>query len=364
LQFLLKKNLWPGLVLITLSRLPHMKKLALAIFLFGVSCLSPGYGQSFSINRASFFSDTSVIQATIVANMDKILTNHRKKEIQVPGIFKTSIQDKDISDTILIRVRGNFRLEYCYVPPIRLKFNYKDSASLRSLKSLDLVSACKSSSDFEQFLLKEYLIYRIYNILTEKSFRTRLLHLNILDSSGKKKPVYIYAFLLEDVKDLAKRNGYKEWGKGPVKASAIDHQQVTMVSVFEYMIGNIDWGLSPNHNVKTIASLKDSIGGLGIVPYDFDYSGLVNATYAVSNDPELENVKQRKYIGLSRTPSELEETLSVFRQRKSQIYDLVNHFELLSSRSRKEIIDYLDEFYNMINHPDQVKSNLAPAPAQ
>ena len=341
-----------------------MKKLTLAIFLLSMSGISTGYSQSFSIDRARFFSDTSVIQATMIANMDKILTSHRKKEIQVPGIFRTSIQDKNISDTILIRVRGNFRLEYCYVPPIRIKFNYKDSSDLHTLKSLDLVSACKSSVDFEQYLLKEYLVYRIYNILTEKSFRTRLMHLNIQDSSGKKKPVYIYAFLLEDIKDLAKRNGYREWGKGSVKASTIDHKQVTLVSVFEYMIGNLDWGLSPNHNVKAIASLKDSVGGLGIVPYDFDYSGFVNATYAISNDPELENVKQRKYIGLSRTPSELEETLSIFRQRKTQIYDLVNHFELLSSRNRKEITDYLDEFYNMINHPDQVKSNLVPSPTQ
>jgi len=76
----------------------------------------------------------------------------------------------------------------------------------------------------------------------------------------------------------------------------------------------------------------------------------VNANYAVSNDPELENVKQRKYIGLTRTLPELEDALVIFRQRKIQIYDLINHFELLTSKSKKKTTDYLDEFYDMINH--------------
>ncbi len=336
-----------------------MKKLLHPFWLICIYWSSPVYSQSSSIDRVAFFSDTSTIQATLTTNLDRILTSHRKKEFEIPGVFKTSFPDgKIITDTVLLRVRGNFRLEYCYVPPIKIKFNYKDSSALHSLKSLDLVSACKTSPDFEQYLLKEYLIYRIYNLITEKSFRVRLMHLNFQDSAGKKKPVYIYTFLLEDLKDLAKRNGYKEWGKGNIKSSAIDRQQVTTVSIFEYMIGNLDWGLSPNHNVKLIISTKDSVGGLGIIPYDFDYSGFVNANYAVSNDPDLENVKQRKYIGLTRTLPELEEALTVFRQRKTQIYDMINHFELLTSKSRKEITDYLDEFYDMINHPDQVKSNF------
>jgi hypothetical protein len=321
--------------------------------------LSPGYCQSSPVDRVAFFNDTSTIQATLITNLDKIVTNRRKKEYDLPGIFTTTLPDgQKVQDPVLLKVRGNFRLEYCFVPPIKIKFNYKDSSILHSLKSLDLVSTCKTSPEFEQYLLKEYLIYRIYNLITEKSFHVRLMHLNLQDSAGKKKPITIYTFLLEDLKDLAKRNGYKEWGKGNIKSSAIDRQQITIVSIFEYMIGNLDWGLSPNHNVKLIISLKDSVGGLGIIPYDFDYSGFVNANYAVSNDPELENVKQRKYIGLSRSLPELDEALSIFRQKKTQIYDMVNHFGLLNSKSRKEIIDYLDEFYEMISHPDQVESNF------
>lgn len=336
-----------------------MKRLLYTLCLISMSGFMPGYGQSPTIDRVAFFNDTSILQATLITNLDKILTSHRKKEFDIPGIFKTSFpEEKIVVDTVLLKVRGNFRLEYCYIPPIKIKFNYKDSSVLHSLKSLDLVSACKTSPEFEQYLLKEYLVYRIYNLLTEKSFHVRLMHLNFQDSAGKKKPVFIYTFLLEDLKDLAKRNGYKEWGKGTIKSSAIDRKQLTMVSIFEYMIGNLDWGLSPNHNVKLIVSAKDSVGGLGIIPYDFDYSGFVNATYAVSNDPELENVKQRKYIGLTRTLSEFEEVLSIFGQRKTQIYDLVNHFELLTSKNRKEITDYLDEFYDMISHPDRVKSNF------
>jgi hypothetical protein len=338
-----------------------MKRILVLIWLIGITDLSIGYCQSTTVDRASFFNDTSTIQATLVTNLDNILSNHRKKNNEVPAVFIFSQPDgQKITNPVTLRVRGNFRLHYCLVPPLKIKFNSKDSSVLHSLKTLELVSACKISADYEQYLLKEYLTYRIYNLLTEKSFHTRLLRLNLQDSAGKKKPVYFYAFLLEDLKDLAKRNDCREWKKGNIKSSAVDHQQVAMVSVFQYMIGNLDWGLSPNHNVKLIASLKDTTGGLNIIPYDFDYSGFVNAHYAVSNDEELENVKQRKYIGLPRTLIELEEVLVIFKQRKSQIYDLVNHFDLLTSKSKKEITDYLDEFYDMISHSDKVKLNFVP----
>jgi hypothetical protein len=338
-----------------------MKRILVLISVIGITGTSRGYCQSAAVDRAAFFNDTSTIQATLVTNLDKILSSHRKKETEVPGVLIISQPDgQKITNPVSLKVRGNFRLEYCLVPPLKIKFNSKDSSVLHSLKTLELVSACKISPDFEQYLLKEYLIYKIYNLLTEKSFHTRLLRLNLQDSAGKKKPVYFYAFLLEDLKDLAKRNGYKEWGKGNIKASAVDRQQVAMVSVFEYMIGNLDWGLSPNHNVKLIVSLKDTIGGLNIIPYDFDYSGFVNAHYAVSNDEELENVKQRKYIGLPRTLTELEEVLEIYKQKKSRIYELVSHFNLLTPKSRKEITDYLDEFYDVINHSDKIKSNLMP----
>ena len=342
-----------------------MKWILFTIGLLSLLVRTPAYSQSASIDPIAFFNDSSVLQATLVTNLDKILSSHRKKHSPVPGVFKTTLSDgQTLTGPVVLRVRGNFRLDFCYVPPIKIKFSTTDSSVLRSLKSLDLITACKSSQDFEQYLLKEYLIYKIYNVLTEKSFHVRLLNLNLQDSAGKKKPLNIYAFLQEDVKDLAKRNGYREMGKGNVKSPPFDRQQVAMVSIFEYMIGNLDWGLSPNHNVKLILSSRDSAGGLEIIPYDFDYAGFVNAHYSVSNDPELENVKQRKYIGVSRTMAQLEEVLSIFRQRKARIYDLINHFELLTVKNRKEIIDYLDEFYGMIGHPAQVKSNFTPDAAQ
>jgi hypothetical protein len=317
------------------------------------------YGQTHSIDRFAFFSDTSVINATLVTNLGKVINNHGKRDYEFPGNFKTLLPDGTaVNDPVLMEVRGHMRLDFCYVPPIRLTFN-KEGAVFNSLRTLKLVNECKISGDYEQYLLKEFLIYKIYNLLTEKSFRVRLLNLTWQDSSGKKKPIAERAFLLEDIKDLAKRNGCKESKKSDVQTEATNRKQMTMVAIFEYMIGNTDWAVLVNHNIKLIYSTKDSLAIPEVIPYDFDYSGFVNTDYAVPDDRlNIENVRQRLYRGYPRTMAELQEVLDIYRQKKEKIYALINNFNLLTAKSKKEIIEYLDSFYDVIGQPDLIKSNF------
>jgi len=189
------------------------------------------------------------------------------------------------------------------------------------------------------------------------SFHVRLLHLNLQDSAGKKKTITEHAFLLEDIKEVAKRNDCKEWGKSRVNTEATNRKQMTLVAIFEYMIGNTDWAVSVDHNTKLIVSDKDSSGRPYVVPYDFDYSGLVNTEYAVPDERlELENVQQRLYRGFPRTLLEVNEALDIFKEKKGQIYALINNFDLLTSGSKKEMIYYLDGFYDSIKKTEDVKS--------
>jgi len=135
-----------------------------------------------------------------------------------------------------------------------------------------------------------------------------------------------------------------------------DRKQMTMVAIFEYMIGNTDWGVSANHNTVLMQLAKDSTAKPFVVPYDFDYSGLVNADYAVPSERlDIENVRQRLYRGYPRTLDEVNDALSIFKQQKENIYLLINKFELLTPKNRQEIIDYLDDFYKTISNENQVK---------
>jgi hypothetical protein len=335
-----------------------MKPFLSALLLFFFSSLQVIYGQSPSIDKVQFFTDTSMFSATITTNMSKLFSQKNKSGYTFPATFSATLANGvNVNDQIELELRGHFRKGYCYMPPIKIIFKNNKSSVMQSLKSLKLVNECKFSGQYEQYLLKEFTVYKIFNLLTDLSFRVRLLNLNFQDSSGRKKPITEHAFLMEDIKELAKRNNCTVWANGHVNTEASQRRQMTMVAVFEYMIGNTDWAVSVEHNIKLVVSKKDSSARPYAVPYDFDYSGLVNTEYAVPDERlELENVRERLYRGYPRTMPELNEVLDIFKQQKEKIYALINNFNLLTSRSKDEMTGYLDAFYKTINSPADVKS--------
>ena len=207
------------------------------------------YGQSPSIDKVRFFNDTSIVNATISTNLGKVLVAEKAGLTLLWATFTTTLPNATlVNDPVLLEIRGHMRKDYCYLPPLKIVFKSQNSSTLAPLGSLKLVSQCKTNGPYEQYLLKEFLIYKIYNLLTDLSFRVRLLNVNFLDSSGKKKSITEHAFLMEDIKDLAKRNKCKDLKDVKLSSEATDRRQMTIVSIFEYMIGNLDWGVSVNHN--------------------------------------------------------------------------------------------------------------------
>ena len=310
-----------------------------------------------SIDKVQFFKEDSALNVTLESYWTKVINQKNKMGHIFPARFICRINDSiTANEPVGLQVRGHFRRDYCYIPPLKLTF-YKDSPSvMHSLKSLKLVSACRLTDGYEQYLLKEFIVYKLYNLITDKSFRVRLLNLEYKDSSEKKSSFKNYSFLTEDVKEVSKRNECKEWVKGKVNTEATNRKQMTIVALFEYMIGNTDWSVSAEHNIKFIQSKADSNSRPYPVAYDFDYSGIVNTEYAVP-DPLLntETVQQRVYRGFPRTMDELNEALGIFKQQKEKMYALVNNFELLNTRNKKNMIAYLESFYTDIKNPKDIK---------
>lgn len=184
----------------------------------------------------------------------------------------------------------------------------------------------------------------------------RLLNLNWQDTTNKAKSISEYAFLLEDTKDLAQRNQCFEMKQAKIKTEATDRKQMTLVAIFEYMIGNTDWAVPVNHNTKLIVPKADSSHVPYVVPYDFDFSGLVNTDYSTPNEQlPIQSVRDRLYRGFPRRMEELNDVLFIFNAKKKEIYEMVNGFHLLTAKTKKEITDYLDDFYSIINSPDEVR---------
>jgi hypothetical protein len=324
-----------------------MKAFFAALLLFSLTTTGVTYAQKF-VDRVKFFEDTSIINATLKFNMGKLLSKKLQVGLTFPATFSCKSGDSiDVNDQILLEVRGHFRREHCSMPPIKVIYKKNPSAAFYRLKTLKLVNACQSNYQYEQYLLKEYMCYKMYNLITDMSLRARLLNLTYQDSSGKKKTITRHAFLLEEPDQMAKRNKCTE---------RTNRSQMTLLAIFEYMIGNTDWAVPVYHNIILIQPKKDSISRPFPVGYDFDYSGMVNTDYAIPDTRfGITSVRERVYRGFPRTMEELTIAMDVFRKQKDNIYAAINGFNLLSEDSKNEMKSYLDDFYSTINNRADIK---------
>jgi len=316
------------------------------------------FSQQLPVDKAQFFKEEGILNVTIETYWTRLIKQKFIRGKQYAALFTVCLPDSTkISEGVYLSVRGKFRREYCNLPPLKLSFIKVDSAVAKRLQSFKLVSACGFSNIHEQYLFKEYLTYKIYNLLTPKSFMVKLLNIQFKDSSQKNKSFIKHAFLVENLKDLANRNNCKEWKGSKQNTEATNRAQMTLVAIFQYMIGNTDWSVKAMHNIKLITPTGEAYPKPFAIPYDFDYAGLVDTDYAIP-DPLLNtvSVKQRVYRGFIRSMEELNEVLSLFKNQKDNIYNLINTFELLTPASKRGMINYLDDFYDSIKNPKNVRS--------
>lgn len=311
-----------------------------------------------AVDSIRFFTDEEVIEMTLSTDI-RGLQNQKGDDIFQDGTVSMKFPDSTvITENVKVGARGKFRRGYCRIPPIMLNFRTPDGKSrFQSLGKLKLVIGCGVKSTDEELLLKEFLVYKIYNLLEDKSFRVRLLKTTYVDTKGRNKPFTQYSFLIEDDGDMARRNNCKKKEHGQYLTEATDRNTMTMVALFEYMISNTDWSVPNNHNVKLIFDRDNEAAPPHAVPYDFDYCGLVDASYAIPHEIiGTEKVTERVYRGFPRTLEEIQITLDEFRKKKTAIYALINNFNLLSTRTRKTMTDFLDEFFELIENKNRVKS--------
>ena len=333
-----------------------MKKICCILFLL---ILKHGsiYSQGSPINRQQFFLDDHTIEVKFTTDIRK-LKNDKKVLAYQPATISMKFSDSStITEEIRVVPRGVYRKQNCDLASLMLNFKNPSSPKLSPLKKLKFVGGCKNGSSYEELLLKEYLVYKIQNLLSPMSFRVRLLHITFNDSKGKAKPFTEYAFLLEDMADLAARNNCVENKNPNFFTEATNREQMTFVNLFQYMIGNTDWSVPHLHNMKLMVPKNDTLARPYAIPYDFDYSGLVNADYAVPAEGlGIESVSERLYRGFPRGYDELQTAIAVFKEKKESIKYYIDHFELCSSRCRKAMIEYLDKFYETIDNRKKVES--------
>lgn len=308
-----------------------------------------------------FFANDAPIVFTVQCNMDELLTDIKEKRTWHLG--QISYSDSNIKKLAPIRLkaRGNFRRKrkICSFPPIKFDFpkNTNQPMFFNQLGRLKFVTHCRNKEKYVQNIMVEYLIYKWYMLFTDESYRVRLAKVTWQDTSGKKEQFTQWGFFIENTKQMAKRLKGRVINIPNVHQEKTQYKKIARLAIFQYMIGNTDWGVSSLHNIRLL--ICDPYKPPVAVPYDFDWSGVIDAPYAKPL-PEFEthDVKERVYRGFARNMEELNALCDGFFKKKTDMYEAVSAMELLTPRKKKEVIKYLDSFFQTINNKRKIRSEF------
>lgn len=262
-------------------------------------------------------------------------------------IIQTAVGDT-LSIVGEVRSRGNRRKESCIYPPLRIKMKKKLLARAgfdRELNDLKLVLQCRDDKIGESYLMREYLIYQLLEHLSPLAYHTKLIRLRI----GKELSACneLWAFLIEKEEEFQERIGGRVVETGRIKTSLIDRDNYIRMCFFQYLVLNHDWSVSNKHNLEFLQF--DSTLTVYAVPYDFDYSGWVNANYAVP-PPQLpiRSVTDPYFRGKALSQEEVDRGADYFIALKATLYQEVRDFRWLADSDKRQLIKELDKFYKLL----------------
>lgn len=260
-----------------------------------------------------------------------------------------------------VRTRGRFRLNdyVCSFPPLRLDFpsDAVVGSALEGLDKVKLVTHCQDKDPYEQNVLEEYLAYRIYGLLTEVGFRVQLALITYRDITGEEDDVSHVAFLIEDEEALAQRLSGEILEVEQANPNHFVPRQAGLMYLFQYLIGNTDWSIVQSHNVKNLRIG----GGYYPIPFDFDFSGFVDASYA-GPSPLLTRwitkVRDRHFWGICSDEIDYPALFSHFNQQREAILELIRNQAGLKAWNRQLATRYVESFYAIINSERDADFNI------
>ncbi|PYP81170.1 MAG: hypothetical protein DMD35_02620 [Gemmatimonadetes bacterium] len=267
---------------------------------------------------------------------------------------------KSVDVPVKIRTRGIWRLKHCEFPPIRLNFANKDTKGtvFEGLDKPKLVNYCKDNDQYEQYMLQEAQLYRIYQLLTPLSHRVRVAKFAYVDSASGKAEATRYAMILEDPQQLANRHMSRLVKTKGATAADMEPKELALAYMFLYYIGNLDFSFNGLHNTELLGTAD---GRVLPVAYDFDYAGAVNATYAVPPpNYNVPNVRTRKFMAYCEIAPEFPGAVNKLIENKEAIYALYHDEigKLMSPSIVNETLRYYDDFYDEVKTQQNAERNI------
>ena len=256
----------------------------------------------------------------------------------------------------------------CEFPPLRIEFKDKpdDASPFAGQKDLKLATHCRNAASYQDYILLEYTAYKLLNVLTPVSFRVRMVDVEYVEARTGSVRVHRLGFLVENVDELARRNGLKEIKTEKIERAQLNENAVARSDLFQYMIGNQDWadrwaaaGKNCCHNIKLLGASADNPRDLVPVAYDFDSSGFVDAPYALPPAAiPIPSVRVRNYRGVCQFNPQVIEAAQLMLAKRAALLSVIDSTPALSEHNKASASKYLTAFFDEIADPDLLQRHI------
>ena len=311
------------------------------------------------------FSSDVPLQFTLVADFQALGRDRGQESEERPAlVYVNGFYGDRVGIPVDVKTRGTFRLQegICSDPPLRLDFPKSTTYGtvFDGQDKLKLVTHCRDTEEFQENVREEYLAYRILNLLSDVSFRVQLAEITYIDTSGQNAPKTRVGFLLEDEDALADRLGGTLTEPSGLLPNQFVMDQIGLMYIFQYMVGNVDWATGASHNVLVLTRGEEHFP----IPYDFDWTGLVDAPYAAPNRLTQEfhdTVRERVYWGICMPGIDYAGLFARFNEQRAAILALAEGAVGLSKPNADSAVEYLTEFFDVINDPSRAQAEIIGA---
>ncbi len=313
-----------------------------------------------TIPDLNIFESDTPLNITLKYDITSFIRNKDKEEYQEAVLHIHYSDDVEITKNIKLKARGNYRKDNCIFPPIHLNFKPDPIENSDLTEKIKLVTHCNNAKSYEKFILKEYLAYKLYNVLTDYSFRVRLLNIKYIDTGKKDRNYETVGFLIEPLEILAERHDAITEDPNMIRKVHVIEEYADLVALYQYMIANTDWRIKGGHNLKFLKPLNSNTSKAIPVPYDFDFSGFVGTSYSFPQEwTSIQSVGEREYLGYCRITDEAYfQNIELFNEKSEEMFTTINSCSLLSEKERERTIKFLQEFYDRVTKPERFVRTL------
>jgi len=263
---------------------------------------------------------------------------------------------------VRVKARGIYRRDNCTMPPFWLNIRYSgiEAEELRGIRRMKVVTRCRDSKQYSDYVLREYLVYKIYNLVTPYSYRVRLVNMKYEDTGRDNRESQCWSFLIEPDDMMARRLRGRLIKNDVLSMRSVNRQVMDRLAMFQYMIGNGDYSVTGRHNLKIMALDPPGPTSFLPVPYDFDYTGFVNTHYAFPGEAlGISSVRERYFLGPCRSESLHLMAIQELELVRDEIEALIWSFDYLDEDSRFDMIGYIESFFNTAANERFIERNIS-----